>query len=324
MKIAVYTISLNEEKFVKRWYEANKDADVLMIADTGSTDGTVELARSLGIIVHEITVVPWRFDVARNISVDLLPEDVDVMIAIDMDEVLYPGWRPEVERAFGLGHKPKPLYTWNHNPDGSNGIQYYSQKVTPRFGYHWHNMVHETIEADPGIEECPVLYPSIEIHHFADNRKSRAQYLDLLEADVKENPESSRNVFYLGREYMFRQRYTDSIYYLKKYLEMPTSTWPAERANACTFIAQCHQKQNNKKELEYWGLRAVVEDRTARESYYILCQFYYHEKKWQDCIEMTTLALQQTEKGTTYMTNPQCWDGTLEDILQSAQQKVRR
>ena len=50
MKVAIYTIALNEEQFVKSWYDAAKDADYLMIADTGSTDRTVELARELGIV----------------------------------------------------------------------------------------------------------------------------------------------------------------------------------------------------------------------------------------------------------------------------------
>ena len=88
MKIAVYTIALNEEQFVERWYEANKDADCLVIADTGSTDNTVELARSLGILVHEIRVKPWRFDDARNTALALVPADVDVCVSVDMDEVL--------------------------------------------------------------------------------------------------------------------------------------------------------------------------------------------------------------------------------------------
>ena len=55
MKVAVYTITLNEAKHIARWYESAKDADYLLIADTGSTDGTVDIARSLGIKVVEIS-----------------------------------------------------------------------------------------------------------------------------------------------------------------------------------------------------------------------------------------------------------------------------
>ena len=41
LKVAVYAISKNEEKFVKRWYESMKEADSIYVLDTGSTDNTV-------------------------------------------------------------------------------------------------------------------------------------------------------------------------------------------------------------------------------------------------------------------------------------------
>jgi len=41
LKIAVYAICLNEEAFVDRFVDAVADADLIVIADTGSTDGTV-------------------------------------------------------------------------------------------------------------------------------------------------------------------------------------------------------------------------------------------------------------------------------------------
>ena len=44
MKIAIYTIAKNEEQFVEDWYNSAKDADYLLIADTGSTDNTVHIA----------------------------------------------------------------------------------------------------------------------------------------------------------------------------------------------------------------------------------------------------------------------------------------
>ena len=38
LKIAVYAISKNEEQFVKRFCVSAKDADLILIADTGSED----------------------------------------------------------------------------------------------------------------------------------------------------------------------------------------------------------------------------------------------------------------------------------------------
>ena len=45
MKIAVYAISKNESQFVERFCKSAVDADLIVIADTGSTDNTVELAK---------------------------------------------------------------------------------------------------------------------------------------------------------------------------------------------------------------------------------------------------------------------------------------
>ena len=54
MKIAVYAISKNEEQFVNRFCDSAKDADIILIADTGSTDRTVELGLENGAVVHDI------------------------------------------------------------------------------------------------------------------------------------------------------------------------------------------------------------------------------------------------------------------------------
>ena len=42
-KICVYAICKNEEKFVERWYNSMKEADYIVVLDTGSTDKTIEL-----------------------------------------------------------------------------------------------------------------------------------------------------------------------------------------------------------------------------------------------------------------------------------------
>ena len=90
MKIAVYAIAKNEEKHVKRFCESAKDADLIVIADTGSEDRTVEIAKECGAVVHEITISPWRFDKARDAALALVPKDVDVCVSLDLDELLEP------------------------------------------------------------------------------------------------------------------------------------------------------------------------------------------------------------------------------------------
>src|SRR5258708_35588682 len=97
MKIAVYTIALNEAAHAERWANSAADADYRIVADTGSTDDTVERLTNAGVTVHRIAVRPWRFDVARNAAMALIPDDVDVCLTLDMDRFLEPGWRSNRE-----------------------------------------------------------------------------------------------------------------------------------------------------------------------------------------------------------------------------------
>ena len=52
----------------------------MYVLDTGSTDGTAERLRALGAVVVEERVEPWRFDTARNRSLELVPEDADICV----------------------------------------------------------------------------------------------------------------------------------------------------------------------------------------------------------------------------------------------------
>ena len=75
LKIAVYAIAKNEEQHVERFMSSARAADVIVVADTGSTDGTVAALQSAGAAVHEIHISPWRFDDARNAALALVPAD---------------------------------------------------------------------------------------------------------------------------------------------------------------------------------------------------------------------------------------------------------
>ena len=91
MKVCVYAICKNESQFVERWMASMGEADAVVVLDTGSTDDTVERLRAAGARVTVERFDPWRFDTARNRSLDLVPEDADICVCTDLDEVLHPG-----------------------------------------------------------------------------------------------------------------------------------------------------------------------------------------------------------------------------------------
>ena len=100
-KVCVYAICKNEAQFVDRWMDSMGEADQVVVLDTGSEDSTVERLRARGAEVTVERISPWRFDTARNRSLELVPEDADICVCTDLDEVFHPGWRAALERACG-------------------------------------------------------------------------------------------------------------------------------------------------------------------------------------------------------------------------------
>ena len=69
------------------------EADYIVVLDTGSTDGTYEKLKedSRVTVVKQEVITPWRFDIARNKSMELIPEDADILVCTDFDELFEPG-----------------------------------------------------------------------------------------------------------------------------------------------------------------------------------------------------------------------------------------
>lgn len=118
-KVIVYAISKNEEKFVDRWYNSMKEADEIYVLDTGSDDNTITKLKEYGVKVKKEIIKPWRFDVARNKSLEMVPNDTDICICTDLDEVLLPGWRDELEKAWQKS-ATRARYNYNWSLDSNN------------------------------------------------------------------------------------------------------------------------------------------------------------------------------------------------------------
>lgn len=308
MKIAVYTIAKDEAHFIERWALSCQDADYRLIVDTGSTDETVNVARNNGCHVSSITIRPWRFDDARNASLALIPDDIDICIALDADEILMPGWRDALEKVSPNVTRPRYKYVWSWNPDGSEGLTYSGDKIHARKNYRWVHPVHEVLTCTD--REIQGFCQGLEIHHHPDSSKSRSQYLPLLELAVRERPDDDRNQFYLGREYMFNGRKQDAERHLLRHLEL--STWDAERATAMRYLSRV----TNKK--EHWLLRACAEAPHRREPWVELAKFYYETKCWSSCLGACEKALQISEKPLEYLCEAEAWGATPHDLASIA------
>lgn len=302
MKIAVYAISKNEEQFVQRFCDSAKDADLILIADTGSTDKTVEKALECGAKVYDICVKPWRFDKARDTALALIPGDFDVCISLDLDEILEPGWRQEIERVW-----QKDTTRLRYKFDWGCGISFFYEKIHHRHGYHWHHPVHEYPRPDGRINEVYAHTDMLLVSHHPDPTKSRGQYMPLLELAVKEDPYCPRNAFYHARELTFYNRWEEAITALNRYLAMPEATWANERCYAMRLLGKAHEELGRDWEAQKWYRLACAEAPGTREPWVDLAMFCYRRSLWLESYSSALQALEIKDKAAVYTMDPSVW-----------------
>lgn len=311
MKIAVYAISKNEAAFVEQFCESAKDADMILIADTGSTDETVELARACGATVPEICITPWRFDKARDAALALIPRDIDVCISLDLDERLEPGWREEIERVWKMGETTRLRYKF----DWGAGILFYYEKIHARHGYHWHHPCHEYPRPDARIKEVYAHTDMLLVSHHPDPTKSRGQYMDLLELSVREDPSCPRNAFYYARELTFHRRWVDAIVALNKYLENPKADWANERCYAMRVMAQSYEALGDRAQAQVWLEKATREAPNTREPWVELADLARKTEQWKLSYDCAKQALTIKDKALVYTMDPSVWGAKPHDLL---------
>ncbi|CAB4123799.1 hypothetical protein UFOVP45_29 [uncultured Caudovirales phage] len=315
MKIAVVSIALNEKAFVERWASSASEADYLIIGDTGSTDGTIELAKELGVTVYNIGIKPWRFDDARNALLALIPLDADYVINLDLDEVLQPGWRAELEKATTTRPRYKYTWSWVDPEETIPGLQYNGDKIVCRQGYRWVGPVHEVMAADRINETQEFI--GLEIHHHPDNTKSRGQYFPLLEVAVKEQPDNDRQSFYYGRELFFWGKYEEAAVELRRHLNLPKAVWAPERAASMRYIAKCEPETARE-----WLLHAINAAPGRREAIVELAQYYYSREDWQNCYWAAIDALKIEEKPLDYLCEEFAWNELPYDLAAISAHKL--
>lgn len=317
LKIYVYAISKNESKFVNRFCESMKEADGIYVLDTGSTDETVSLLKKNNVHVKVKQITPWRFDVARNLSLEMVPKSADICVCVDLDEVFEKGWRKKLEELWQKNHftRLKYLYHWSFDANNKPATTFYINKIHTRNGYYWKHPVHEVLALKDDMQEKEFITSEIVLNHYPDHEKSRSSYLPLLEMSVEEDPEDDRNMHYLGREYMYYEKWDECIKTLHRHLNLPSATWKDERCASMRFIARSYYAEGFFEECEMWYKNAINEAPYLREGYLELAFFYYERHRYEESYFSLMKALQIKEKSDSYINEVFAWNEFVYDLL---------
>ena len=303
IKVAAYTVALNEEKHVAQWVEQTKGADFRLVCDTGSTDNTVQLLKDLGVPVYEIRVKPWRFDVARNTAQSLLPDDIVVCHVIDMDETVDPDFYDKVREHWVDG----ATKGWH---DFDTGHTWLGARLHARHGIYWRWPIHEAFVPSLNSPLRSVTIPS-KMYHRPDSTKSRSFYLSMLINASKEFPKDHRIWTYLCREYTYNRMW-DAVIQAAENLTSFSDDWFVERAAACRWASEAYRNLSNFEKAHEWADKAISID-PCGENYFEKVRCYYAQSNWSGMWE-TCKKVAECEPTKHYLSSESLWSWQLDDM----------
>ncbi len=310
-KVCVYAIAKNEEKNVDQWYNSMKEADEIYVLDTGSTDSTKEKLREKGVIVKQKIITPWRFDVARNESLKMVPKDTDIYVCTDIDEAFEPGWREELEKHWEKdATQANYLYIYSRDKYGKPRLSFYYDKIHTK-NFEWECGIHEVLKYIGKKPRKNVLIPNITLIHYRDDSKDRSCYKTLLEEAVIERPKDKRTARLMLREYVIYREWENVIKSGEHYLSIDPDHENFYDSTAYRYIGRAYRYlkdyDNSRKFLE----TAVDLASEFREPYIELGWLEKILYNYDKAIELFEKAASIKEKDLKVSNEVFAWDETV-------------
>ena len=254
MRVAVYSVTLNNEKQIRRWRESTRAADYWGIFDLGSSDRTTDIALELGCGVCSISQANanysslfkkgLRFDEAWNTAFSSVSIEYDYCIALKMNETISQGWREEIEKAH-LEHTNRIEY---EHVDVNKKIRI-DDKIHSINYFSWKRPIDSKLccLTTEVRKKCNILISEKEKWDIDIDR------LPLLELSFNENSNSPDVCLSYAKELFLKERTEDSLFYFKKYIDFKDQD-PEERADAMRFISELEPEFK-----DAWLLRSQAE-----------------------------------------------------------------
>lgn len=304
---SVVLITRNENttlpRLVKSLQEFQDKGGEIIVCDTGSTDSTPEVARSLGCKVYEVgnrfrvtidekmapqinyfagaeVVHPdqtvFDFASARNYAASLASNDMICMP--DADEIFTSYNLEEISKAIeGGAEQLEYNFVYSHDEFGKESIKFGHCKFYNRTKLHWDGIIHEILVGEARKVWLPEN--TIKLEHFQNKHTDRSGYLTGLALDCYLNPDKDRQRHYFARELMYVGQPMAAILHFKKHIEM--SGWLQERAQSLIYIGECYQKLRSENSPEEWWQQAINMDCSRREAFIRLALYYRSKDDFQ-------------------------------------------
>jgi len=288
MKLSLCLIVRDSEKVLAQTLDSAKSfVDEIIVVDTGSLDGTIELAKSYG---AQVETFEWidDFAAARNYSFSFATGDW--IMWLDAGDVI----PPEAQEAF-LRLKGEPVMLEGGEADviicelnrviepetGKVIFHYAVPRIARRSANpYWRNAVHEELIVD-SLKGTYFPYAWVNDPD-GYGKVPTERNIRILEKMMAGGDETPRTAYYYANELRDHERHEEAIDAYKNFLAKNHFTW--EYYEALLSMAKCHRSLDQLIEAAGVLFQAMYFNSTRAEAFVMLGDMFYDQGRWPNAL----------------------------------------
>lgn len=294
--ISLCMIVRDEEAVLARCLESVKDlVDEIVIVDTGSKDGTKEIAAFYTDKIYDFMWID-NFAAARNYSFSRATKEYCMWL--DADDVL-PAKEKEKLRSWKTKEWKSKLpdvvmmkYVTAFDEVGNGTFSFYRERLLKREkGFWWKGRVHEAI-----VPEGKIEYLDVSIEHHSKKTVYSDRNLRIYEKMKKDGIIfEARDLFYYARELYYHGKNREAVDNFVKFLALPEG-FMENKVEACRIAAYCCYARNDEERAVDFLMQALKYRVPSGELCCDIGKHYFDREEWETAIFWYKSALQTPKK----------------------------
>jgi glycosyltransferase involved in cell wall biosynthesis len=236
----------NEEVCLAKCLNSIKEVDEIVVVYSKSIDRTKEIAKEFTSLIYEDFVWCDDFAAARNYGIERCTGDW--ILSVDADEVLEENGVAKIRNVIPKTNKDAIDL---HIVQTSGNYHKFPKLFRNRKDIRYHNAIHEVIHVkSKDWADIKLYHDPSPSHAYNPDRNMK-----LLTKEIEKNPKNARTIYYLAREYFYKEDWRTCVEWLLRYIEI--GKWKPELSDALLYLAKCFSNINVKDYAKYYCEEAI-------------------------------------------------------------------